>query len=354
MKHYLMHQSFDPTVLGATLEGLGEGAEHVLHGISNTWTNAFHATFAGANKLVSGPLQLLVNLVVILIIFITLIFIMYLITLRILRNAKIRNQFKNRKQPPLPVKQQKFHSIDSLSNVYNPTVTIHPNSIKNIFQTYYNQIINRICCTDATQANDQPEEHKITEEQGTDLAGFMVLHRDTTDHQPTEETPFEQYTVCSASSNSNYQCILECLVEGVPLVSLLDSGSTKSIISSKVAKLLKFTITPTTDKLSSLSGHSLTVLGTTLVNLRIGHQQYRNHSVIVVESLDIDLILGFDFLARMGSVEFRLGHEGNGRLLVGDEAIPVGHTHLTRRKLFWPAYFIQNSYIPGQTEQILN
>ena len=99
-------------------------------------------------------------------------------------------------------------------------------------------------------------------------------------------------------SNTSDDCILDVHVNGVPASWLVDTGAASTILSKKIWDTLnteRKRLAPLTCNLVDAQGTPLRLDGSAEVELQLGCRQFPV-SVLIVESLTTDLILGRDFL----------------------------------------------------------
>ncbi len=83
---------------------------------------------------------------------------------------------------------------------------------------------------------------------------------------------------------------------------LLDSGASANFVSNKALDIGKLTLKPTEATLELADGSSSPILGTTIVNLRIGAFSTRVSCFVTELSIDFDIVLGNPFLTSYKAV----------------------------------------------------
>ncbi len=109
-------------------------------------------------------------------------------------------------------------------------------------------------------------------------------------------------SVAAAVSNQPLTMLFEGRLEQQDALMLLDSGASANFISKKALDIGKLTLNPTEATLELADGSSSPILGTTIVNLRIGAFSTRVSCFVTELSTDFDIVLGNPFLTSYRAV----------------------------------------------------
>jgi predicted aspartyl protease len=103
---------------------------------------------------------------------------------------------------------------------------------------------------------------------------------------------------------------------------LLDSGSSISLISARVFKKLGMDMKPIRVRATSVTGHQLNLIGQLDVEIEVGGKRLRHRFGVLEGNATEDVLLGSDFLARIGPVILDLE---KGKLLIpeGNKTISI-------------------------------
>ena len=111
------------------------------------------------------------------------------------------------------------------------------------------------------------------------------------------------------------------LVAGRCAVALADAGAVITLIRASIARELELPIHPAPHmRATSVTGDELNVVGRTAAGIKIGHKSF-SQCMYVVEGLDNEVILGADYLEKLGDVTYNFA---KATLKIGNEVIPMG------------------------------
>ena len=173
--------------------------------------------------------------------------------------------------------------------------------------------------------------------------------------------------------------IVDCFVGEVRVRALLDTGSTKSIISNTVHQIIDFNGTAINlsqrPQCISISGHNLNIIGQINSNLKfINCKHPYSGDFLVSDNIPYECVLGWDFITRNNLVLKRdsqagyllVGPHGNTPIRVGQESMTASlaagfEKHVLTDRFLCQSTFKSNSVvtlvddamIPPRTEIIL-
>jgi len=116
------------------------------------------------------------------------------------------------------------------------------------------------------------------------------------------------------------QAAIKVTVDGRNCKALADAGATVSLIRHDLAKDLKLKLTRSHLVATGVTNDSLTIEGESLGNIRIGKEVYQQR-LFVAKNISQELILGTDFLAKLGEVTYDFT---NCTFKFGSYTIPMG------------------------------
>ncbi len=96
--------------------------------------------------------------------------------------------------------------------------------------------------------------------------------------------------------------LFEGRLEQQDALMLLDSGASANFVSKKALDIGELTLKPTEATLELVDGSSSPILGTTIVNLRIGGSSTCVSCFVTELSIDFDIVLGNPFLTSYKAV----------------------------------------------------
>lgn len=114
--------------------------------------------------------------------------------------------------------------------------------------------------------------------------------------------------ISAASPSSLRKATSPITINGFKAEALIDTGSSVSFINKSLVEILKLKIKPSrqTITLASLS-HVSYVQGVCYVNIQLEKHQYKNQSLLIVNNLCADAIIGHDILKNHSSLELEFG-----------------------------------------------
>ncbi len=121
-------------------------------------------------------------------------------------------------------------------------------------------------------------------------------------HKAVVHQPSAVPSVAAAVSNQPLTMLFEGRLELQDALMLLDSGASANFVSKKALDIGKLTLKPTEATLELADGGSSPILGTTIVNLRIGAFSTRVSCFVTELSIDFDIVLGNPFLTSYKAV----------------------------------------------------
>ena len=99
------------------------------------------------------------------------------------------------------------------------------------------------------------------------------------------------------------QALIPITVNGRACISLADAGASISLLRSDIAKELRLKLNSSSLKATGVTNDSLEVLGATCVNITMGSETF-NHTLFVISNISQEVIMGTDFLRRLGEVTY--------------------------------------------------
>ncbi len=121
-------------------------------------------------------------------------------------------------------------------------------------------------------------------------------------HKAVVHQPSAVPSVAAAVSNQPLTMLFEARLEQQDALMLLDSGASANFISKKALDIGKLTLKSTEATLELADGSLSPILGTTIVNLRIGAFSTRVSCFVTELSIDFDIVLGNPFLTSYKAV----------------------------------------------------
>ena len=115
-------------------------------------------------------------------------------------------------------------------------------------------------------------------------------------------------------------------VNGKPVRALGDAGAACSIIHAQLCRDLKLPLYPDKMEARGVTGTPLANIGRTAAKISLGMSEY-NQCLHVAENTSQDLILGADFLEKLGDVTYSFK---KGIFKVRDQQFPRGITCVLR------------------------
>lgn len=114
--------------------------------------------------------------------------------------------------------------------------------------------------------------------------------------------------VVAASSDLLRRATMYILIDGEGADALIDTGSSESFISHKIAKERKLKVFPASGNVTMASSAlSTSVRGCCVVDINVKGEYYRNTRLSVLPDLCCDVILGQDFMSQHSSVTVEFG-----------------------------------------------
>jgi hypothetical protein len=111
--------------------------------------------------------------------------------------------------------------------------------------------------------------------------------------------------------------LISLQANGRQVTALVDTGATCSLISAPLNKELRLSTTPCDEPAVSITGDRLKILGSSFVRLVLAGKSHL-HPVKVFDGCKYDLVLGTDYLRKIGPVQFDFK---NKKVLVDDRSI---------------------------------
>ena len=103
------------------------------------------------------------------------------------------------------------------------------------------------------------------------------------------------------------QALISVIINGRECISLADAGASVSLLHSDIAKALRLKLTASKLNATSVTSESLKILGETTVKVSVGSQSY-NQRLFVTSNITQEVILGTDFLKRLGDVTYNFNN----------------------------------------------
>ncbi len=270
LTNYTASLSIDPRVVCSMIRGLGEGIGLVLEGAGHALEHIIRGTASGlvkiANGLLQGPLQVIINILVIGATVVGFLFLTYLLV-RFLLSEQGR---------------------DCRKRIIN-----HKNALKNV-----------ISAGVAESKGASGENEKLP------MEIFKIESTFSDKSEPPVEIDY--FTSQHVYGVLTSPPLLQICVQKVPVKALLDTGSSISIISTKFYETLAkvgsprlLSLNPPIASALSVSGHNLPLKGSSLVWLKLGKSSLP-HQVQVMDNCPHDCIIGSDLFSRFGEVNLDL------------------------------------------------
>ena len=137
-------------------------------------------------------------------------------------------------------------------------------------------------------------------------------------------TPLEKQKIMTPSGEQLLS-LVPVQIQGKTYIALLDTGAPSTLISEELVKLTKLQIGESGELgASSLTGHSINIIGTTDLEMKIASQKVKA-KVLVSNKSPYKLIIGTDILKQLGS--FTLNFE-KGTLRKEAATSPLGTVHV--------------------------
>lgn len=124
----------------------------------------------------------------------------------------------------------------------------------------------------------------------------------------------------SSQDNSCRHAIVKVRIQQKVLLALADAGATITLVRADIAKDLKLPLYKHALSATGVTNDALKLIGRTAVLIKLGKKEYKQ-CMYVAEYLSHEVILGTDFLAKLGEVAYNFD---KCILRVGDELIPMG------------------------------
>ena len=115
-------------------------------------------------------------------------------------------------------------------------------------------------------------------------------------------------TVIAASQPCLSKSTISVMLNGTSFQALIDTGSSDSFISLRVAEILHLDRYPTTHEIAMASTHhTSSTQGHCLVDLTLGKHQYSKVKLLILQDLCADVVVGHDILGQHSSLMLRFG-----------------------------------------------
>ena len=141
------------------------------------------------------------------------------------------------------------------------------------------------------------------------LCAFKLPRAVSRNHRPVDSP--ETSKNCDFINNSTNATndslpehpFVACLIDGVPVNALLDTGSMKSFISDKVHNIFDFDCgrldKSQSQRCTSITGGDLHIAGTVSTSVTFSRSKHNYHSSFLVSSnIPYDCVLGWDFITQ--------------------------------------------------------
>ncbi|MCP4460777.1 MAG: retroviral-like aspartic protease [Cytophagales bacterium] len=182
----------------------------------------------------------------------------------------------------------------------------------------------------ATSEQVQPYFYKITSPDHTDACilnkceGRILMMKTCSAQNVTCSQPSKPYIRLGPSE-------FPITIQGVEIIALLDTGSTLTVLPARTVKRLNLTelAPPKLTTATSMTGHTLSFLGTKIVNMKIGNESFSHEVHIAPDtSVKYECIIGTDLLSHIP--KFTIDYK-NGMAQFNQSTLPIGAPKAARK-----------------------
>lgn len=316
--NYTAEMSLNPEIFQQTFAGIGEGVGSAWRGLGDLVTGIGHGAAELVNGLLKGPLQLFINIIIVLALIISATVCLYCLFSRWCQNksaslmsfAKLRNFLWG-----------KFHNNSSFPSAFR--------------------------CSEYN-TSDEVNNHEF------DLACERVSETLQQDLNNFKSAVSPAYVFISCHTAP----LISVYIQNVKTQGLIDTGSNITLISREFFQQLRklgeptpVGIQPPDRSALSVSGHSIVLLGKVLLQIQIGDFLLL-HQIHVMNDCPRNCLLGTDLLSRFGEISLNLKQSV---LYLGDVMIPLlgVHNNSITSVTSHNVNLIEDTVIPGNCEVVL-
>ncbi|MEM7281331.1 MAG: retropepsin-like aspartic protease, partial [Pseudomonadota bacterium] len=180
------------------------------------------------------------------------------------------------------------------------------------------------------------------------------LELPSTSHRALD--PPESQVIHAIEDDRPLSATVSCTVNGqLNIDALTDTGSGYTLISEDLVEQLHLPDhirQPFNGKVpKSVTGHPLTLIGTIDLSIRLGETEFSNHRTHILPCRKSELILGLDFLRKLGPFEHDVD---GGSFSFRNQQIGLGNHLQSQVSLAQPEIFsLTSTRIPPRTEVVL-
>lgn len=246
--NYTSEMSLDPDIIYQTLSGAGMGVKHSLEGAGHAIENILKGeqeTFAGLDNLLKGPVQLLINLIVFLLIIVAIGYIAYIMLLRYQKKLSIQ---------------------------------------KNVDYNFGSALMK------LSRLSKTPKENQgVRFQKNNENVEFL---------EQTQSINLVEGTMRKAPHIDIF------INRSVKAKALVDTGAVFSLMDVKfIDKLDDIKIWPTNLTPIAANGEKISLCGATQINISFGDVD-ENLAILIQENCASDVILGTNFLGKFRNINF--------------------------------------------------